>query len=93
MRGVIYAFLAAVGYAIYQCLLSYAVGDEKAQNPVSFCLNFGFAVSLTHLILILPIVLLLSEAEVESLVLPGFSLLQILLVSLSAVFGIRGMSR
>eukprot|EP00392_Amoebophrya_sp_AT5.2_P007660 g7675.t1 len=66
-QGVAFGLAAAFGAAAYNCLLSVMVGPEKSADPAGFCINFGFAISLCHLLLIAPLVQLASAVGFEPL--------------------------
>ncbi|CAD7963053.1 unnamed protein product [Amoebophrya sp. A120] len=68
--GIGFSIMAAVGAATYACLLVEMVGVEKARNPAAFCVNFGFAISFCHLVLVVPFLFFADWMHWEELRLP-----------------------
>ncbi|CAD7973159.1 unnamed protein product [Amoebophrya sp. A25] len=68
--GSLFALAASLFSAVYQCVLSEMVGPERASNPVGFCVNFGFAISFCHLVVVFPGVLFASAIGFEHVEFP-----------------------
>merc|ERR1712151_1037094 len=68
MGGVTLAVLAGIGVAIYQVLFRYLYGNVK--NDPSFLAFFGAWVSVFHLIVMLPLVVVADFLDIENFEIP-----------------------